>query len=43
MKYNRQAKILEIIENEVIETQDEIADRLKKLEWMLPRLPYPGT
>ncbi|NLI58927.1 MAG: arginine repressor [Clostridium sp.] len=30
MKYNRQAKILEIIENEVIETQDEIADRLKK-------------
>lgn len=30
MKYNRQAKILEIIENEVIETQEEIADRLKK-------------
>lgn len=30
MKYSRQAKILEIIENEVIETQEEIADRLKK-------------
>ncbi|AUG57876.1 arginine repressor [Acetivibrio saccincola] len=30
MKYNRQAKILEIIENEVIETQDELADRLKE-------------
>lgn len=30
MKYNRQAKILEIIENEIIETQDELADRLKK-------------
>ncbi|WP_010252708.1 arginine repressor [Acetivibrio cellulolyticus] len=31
MKYNRQAKILEIIEAEVIETQEEIADRLKDL------------
>ena len=31
MKYNRQAKILEIIENEVIETQEEIADKLKEL------------
>jgi transcriptional regulator of arginine metabolism len=31
MKYNRQAKILEIIEAEVIETQEEIADRLKEL------------
>ncbi|GAE87678.1 arginine pathway regulatory protein ArgR [Acetivibrio straminisolvens JCM 21531] len=30
MKYNRQAKILEIIDKEVIETQEEIADRLKK-------------
>lgn len=31
MKYNRQAKILEIIESEVIETQEEIADRLKAI------------
>jgi|LSQX01.3.fsa_nt_gb transcriptional regulator of arginine metabolism len=31
MKYNRQAKILEIIENEVIETQEEIAEKLKQL------------
>ncbi|HHV28621.1 arginine repressor [Acetivibrio mesophilus] len=30
MKYSRQAKILEIIDKEVIETQEEIADRLKK-------------
>lgn len=29
MKYNRQAKILEIIEAEVIETQEEIAEKLK--------------
>lgn len=29
MKYNRHAKILEIIENNVIETQEELADRLK--------------
>ncbi|MFZ5988855.1 MAG: arginine repressor [Bacillota bacterium] len=31
MKYNRQAKILEIIENEVIETQEEIAEKLKDM------------
>lgn len=31
MKYNRHTKILEIIEAEVIETQEEIADRLKSL------------
>lgn len=31
MKYNRQAKILEIIESEVIETQEEIAERLKAM------------
>ena len=31
MKYNRQAKILEIIENNVIETQEEIAEKLKEL------------
>ncbi len=31
MKYNRQSKILEIIESEVIETQEEIVDRLKKM------------
>lgn len=31
MKYNRQAKILEIIELEVIETQEEIAEKLKEL------------
>jgi len=30
MKHARQAKILEIIDKEVIETQEEIADRLKK-------------
>ncbi|HOQ38319.1 MAG TPA: arginine repressor [Acetivibrio sp.] len=30
MKNKRQAKILEIIENEVIETQEEIAQRLKE-------------
>ncbi len=31
MKYSRHAKILEIIEKNVIETQDEIAEKLKKL------------
>jgi len=31
MKYNRQAKILEIIDAEVIETQEEIAERLKAI------------
>ncbi|MGI6778065.1 MAG: arginine repressor [Acetivibrionales bacterium] len=31
MKYNRQAKILEIIENHVIETQEEIAEKLKEI------------
>lgn len=31
MKYNRQSKILEIIDKEVIETQEEIAERLKIL------------
>lgn len=30
MKYSRQAKLLEIIENEIIETQEEIADKLKE-------------
>ncbi|MDP4092045.1 MAG: arginine repressor [Bacillota bacterium] len=30
MKYNRHAKILEIIEKNVIETQEEIADKLKE-------------
>lgn len=31
MKYNRHAKILEIIENNVIETQEEIAEKLKEM------------
>ena len=31
MKYNRHARILEIIENNDIETQDELADKLKDL------------
>lgn len=31
MKYNRHAKILEIIERHVIETQEEIAEKLKEL------------
>ena len=31
MKYNRHAKILEIVENNVIETQEEIAERLKDM------------
>jgi len=30
MKYNRHAKILEIIDNNVIETQEELADKLKE-------------
>ena len=30
MKYNRHSKILEIIENSEIETQEELADELKK-------------
>ena len=29
MKYNRHAKILEIIDNNIIETQEELADKLK--------------
>lgn len=31
MKYNRHAKILEIIENNFIETQEELAERLKEI------------
>lgn len=31
MKYNRHAKILEIIDNNVIETQEELAEKLKEL------------
>ncbi|HHW48586.1 MAG TPA: arginine repressor [Clostridiaceae bacterium] len=31
MKYNRHAKILEIIENNVIETQEELAEKLKEM------------
>jgi len=31
MKYNRHAKILEIIENNIIEKQEEIAEKLKEL------------
>lgn len=38
MKHARQAKILEIIDKEVIETQEEIADRLEKSRYG----SYPG-
>lgn len=31
MKYNRHAKILEIVENYEIETQDELADKLREM------------
>lgn len=31
MKYNRHAKILELIDKNVIETQEELAERLKEL------------
>lgn len=31
MKYNRQSKILEIIDAEIIETQEELAEKLKAL------------
>lgn len=31
MKYNRHAKILEIIEKNIIETQEEIAEKLKEM------------
>lgn len=31
MKYNRLSKILEIVENNVIETQEELAEKLKEL------------
>lgn len=31
MKYNRHAKILDIIENNVIETQEELAEKLKEM------------
>jgi len=31
MKYNRHAKILEIIENNFIETQEELAEKLKEI------------
>jgi len=30
MKYNRHAKIIEIIENNVVETQEELAEKLKE-------------
>jgi len=31
MKYNRHARILEIIERDIIETQEELAEKLKEL------------
>lgn len=31
MKYNRHAKILDIIENYVVETQDDLADKLREM------------
>lgn len=31
MKYNRHSKILEIIENNIIDTQEELVERLKKM------------
>lgn len=31
MKYNRHSKILEIIEKNVVETQEELADKLKEI------------
>ncbi len=31
MKYNRHAKILDIIENNVVETQDDLADKLREM------------
>jgi len=34
MKYNRHAKIIEIIENNVVETQEELAEKLKKVALM---------
>ena len=34
MKYNRHAKILDIIENYEIETQDELAEKLRESGWM---------
>jgi len=33
MKYSRHTKILEIIENESIETQDELCDKLRELNY----------
>lgn len=34
MKLSRHTKILEIINNNEIETQEELVEELKKLEWM---------
>jgi arginine repressor len=31
MKYSRHAKVLEIIENNIIETQEELAEKLKEM------------
>jgi len=33
MKYNRQSKILELIENMPVETQDELCDKLRELNF----------
>ena len=41
MKISRHAKILEIIDNNIVETQEELADLLKKSGINVIKLPYP--
>lgn len=43
MKRYRIMKIKEIIQNQVIETQEELAEALKKRALLLPRPPCPET
>ena len=40
MKYNRHAKILELIDNYDIETQDELVESLRSMAWMLLKPQY---
>ena len=42
MKLERHSKIVELIGKYEIETQEELADRLKKAGFRVTRPPYPG-
>lgn len=42
MKQSRHEKIVELIENSEIETQEELADRLREAGFTVTQPPFPG-